>query len=206
MGVYAKYIFPHLLELTLGNPNLGKYRRRALEPAFGKTLEIGFGTGLNLPYYPQAVTEITAIDPENMLAGRVAERIKTSLVPVNLFQLDASGRLPFDEATFDSIVTTFTLCSIEQLEPAFAEMRRVLKPQGIYVFFEHGLSDDATTAKRQNRYNPLQKIIGVGCNMNRRMDWLIEQGGFEIIKLERFLLPKSPRVLAEMYRGTAHRR
>lgn len=205
MGFYAKHIFPHLLELTLGNPKLGKYRRRALEPAFGKTLEIGFGTGLNLPYYPETVTEITAIDPESMLAKRVTQRIAQSSIPVNFFQLDASGRLPFADATFDSIATTFTLCSIEQLEPAFAEMRRVLKPEGVYVFFEHGLSDDPKTARRQDRYNPIQKVIGVGCNMNRRIDLLIQEGGFAITNLERFLLPKSPRILAEMYRGTARR-
>jgi ubiquinone/menaquinone biosynthesis C-methylase UbiE len=205
MGWYAKYIFPHLLELTLGNPQLGKYRRRALEPAFGKTLEIGFGTGLNLPYYPETVTEILAIDPERMLQNRVSERIAASPIPVNFFQLDASGRLPFADATFDSIVTTFTLCSIERLEPAFAEMRRVLKPAGVYAFFEHGLSDDVKTANRQNRYNPIQKVIGVGCNMNRRIDGLIEKGGFAITDLERFRLPNSPRVLAEMYRGVARR-
>ncbi len=205
MGFYAKHIFPHLLELTLGNPQLGNYRRRALDAAFGKVLEIGFGTGLNLPYYPETVSEICAVDPERMLAKRVARRIAASSIPVNFFQLDASGRLPFAAATFDSIVTTFTLCSIEQLEPAFAEMRRVLKPEGVYAFFEHGLSDEPQTAKRQQRYNPIQKLIGVGCNMNRRIDLLIEQGGFEITNLERFRLPKSPRLLAEMYRGRAQR-
>jgi ubiquinone/menaquinone biosynthesis C-methylase UbiE len=205
MGFYARYIFPHLLELTLGNPRMGKYRRRALEPAYGKTLEIGFGTGLNLLYYPETVSEISAIDPERMLQNRVAQRIAQSAIPVNFFQLDASGQLPFDAATFDCIVTTFTLCSIEYLEPAFAEMRRVLKPAGVYLFFEHGRSDDVRVAKRQDRYNPLQKIIGVGCNMNRPIDRLITEGGFAITDLERFLLPDSPRVLAEMYRGTARR-
>jgi ubiquinone/menaquinone biosynthesis C-methylase UbiE len=205
MGLYAKYIFPHLLELTLGNPQLGKYRRRALEPAFGRTLEIGFGTGLNLPFYPETVSEILAVDPERMLQKRVAERIAESSIPVTFFQLDASGRLPFEDATIDSIVTTFTLCSIEALAPALAEMRRVLKPTGVYAFFEHGRSDDAQIAKRQDRYNPIQKIIGVGCNMNRPIDSLIEKGGFALTNLERFLLPKSPRVLADMYRGTARR-
>lgn len=205
MGIYAKYIFPRLLELTLGNPQLGKYRRRALIEAQGRVLEIGFGTGLNLPYYPEAVTQITAIDPENMLATRVAERIAKSAVPVDFFQLDASGRLPFDDATFDTVVTTFTLCSIEHLDAALAEMRRVLKPDGQYIFFEHGRSDDAKTARRQDRFNPLQKIVGVGCNMNRRIDALIEANGFTITSLERFLMPKSPRVLAEMYKGIARR-
>ncbi|MEW6130782.1 MAG: class I SAM-dependent methyltransferase [Acidobacteriota bacterium] len=205
MGIYAKYIFPRLLDLTLNNPQLGKYRRRALAEAKGKVLEIGFGTGLNLPYYPEAVTQITAIDPESMLARRVAERIEKSNVPVEFFQLNASGHLPFDDATFDSVVTTFTLCSIEHVDAALAEMRRVLKPEGQYIFFEHGRSDDAKTARRQDRYNPLQKIVGVGCNMNRKIDALIEANGFTITNLERFLMPKSPRILAEMYKGTAQR-
>lgn len=203
MGFYAKHIFPRLLDWSLGNPQMGKYRQRALEPATGHTLEIGFGTGLNLPYYPKSVTELTVIDSENMLAELVGRRISECSLPVTKMQLDAQGRLPFDDHTFDSVVSTLTLCSIANTKPAMAEIHRVLKPEGKFIFFEHGRSDDANTAKWQDRLNPLQKIIGVGCNMNRRIDHLIEEGGFRIEKLERFLLPKSPRMLAEMYRGVA---
>jgi ubiquinone/menaquinone biosynthesis C-methylase UbiE len=205
MGFYSKYIFPHLLEWALGNPELGKYRRRALQEARGNVLEVGFGTGLNLPYYPQAVDQITALDPESMLADRVAERIKKSNVPVNLVQLDASGKLPFADATFDSIVTTWTLCSIAQVEPALAEMRRLLKPDGRYLFFEHGRSDQIKTAKWQDRFNPIEKVLAEGCNINRPIDRLIKAAGFEIETLERFLMPKTPRILGEMYSGTARR-
>jgi ubiquinone/menaquinone biosynthesis C-methylase UbiE len=205
MGFYSKYIFPHLLEWALGNPELGKYRRRALQEARGNVLEVGFGTGLNLPYYPQAVDQITALDPESMLADRVAERIKKSNVPVNLVQLDASGKLPFADATFDSVVTTWTLCSIAQVEPALAEMRRLLKPDGRYLFFEHGRSDQIKTAKWQDRFNPIERVIGEGCNINRPIDRLIKAAGFEIETLERFLMPKTPRILGEMYSGTARR-
>ena len=205
MGFYSKYIFPHLLEWALGNPELGKYRRRALEGACGNVLEVGFGTGLNLPYYPQDVHAITAIDPERMLAHRVAERVKESPVPVNFVQLDASGNLPFADATFDSIITTWTLCSIEKVEPALAEMRRLLKPDGRYLFFEHGRSDDAKTAKWQDRFNPIEKVIGEGCNINRPIDRLIKAAGFDIEALERFVMPKTPRILGEMYRGMARR-
>jgi ubiquinone/menaquinone biosynthesis C-methylase UbiE len=205
MGFYSKYVFPHLLEWALGNPQLGKYRRRALETACGNVLEVGFGTGLNLPYYPEAVTQITAIDPENMLADKVAERIKEARVPVNFVQLDASGKLPFADATFDSIITTWTLCSIENVEPALAEMRRLLKPYGRYIFFEHGRSDDAKTAKWQDRFNPIEKVIGVGCNINRPIDRLVKAAGFEVETLDRFVMPKTPRILGEIYRGTARR-
>ncbi len=203
MGIYSKYIFPRLLDWTLGNPQMGKYRRQALESATGKTLEIGFGTGLNLPYYPESVTELTVVDSENMLREKVEQRMAECSLSVVKMQLDAQARLPFDDHTFDSVVTTLTLCSIENAEPALAEIRRVLKPEGRFIFFEHGRSDNANVARWQDRLNPLQKIIGVGCNMNRRIDSLIEDAGFRIEKLDRFLLPKSPRLLAEMYRGIA---
>ncbi len=205
MGFYSKYLFPRILDWALGNPELGKYRRRALEAARGKVLEVGFGTGLNLPYYPEAVNEITAIDPESMLSDRVAGRIQKSSISVNFVQLDASGNLPFEDATFDSIITTWTLCSIENVEPALAQMRRLLKPDGCYIFFEHGRSDDAKTAKWQDRFNPVEKVIGAGCNINRPIDRLVKAAGFEIETLERFVMPKTPRILGEMYRGTARR-
>ncbi len=203
MGIYAKYIFPRLLDWTLGNPQMGKYRRRALEPATGETLEIGFGTGLNLPHYPDSVTRLTVIDSENMLTRLVDHRIAECPLPVVKMQLDAQGRLPFDTHSFDSVVTTMTLCSIENTAPALAEIRRVLKPDGKFIFLEHGRSDNLEVAHRQDRFNPVQRIIGVGCNMNRKIDDLIAAAGFEITTLDRFLLPKTPRLLAEMYRGIA---
>jgi len=203
MGLYAKYVFPRLLDWSLGNPTMGEYRRRALEPARGATLEIGFGTGLNLPYYPPAVTHLTVIDSENPLRALVERRIAECPIPVVKMQLDAQGRLPFDGHSFDSVVTTLTLCSIENPAPALAELRRVLKPGGRFIFFEHGRSDDPKIARWQDRLNPLQKIIGAGCNMNRKMDDLIVASGFEITRLDRFLMPEAPRLLAEMYRGVA---
>jgi ubiquinone/menaquinone biosynthesis C-methylase UbiE len=203
MGFYAKYIFPRVLDWSLGAPEFGEYRRRALGPARGETLEIGFGTGLNLPYYPEAVTKLTAIDSENMLEDRVEKRVAACRIPVTRIRLDAQGRLPFEDQTFDTIVTTLTLCSIPDTAAALAEIRRALKPEGRFVFFEHGRSDDPKVARRQDRFNPIQKIIGAGCNMNRKIDDLIENAGFEITTLDRFLLPNAPRILAEMYRGVA---
>ncbi len=203
MGLYSKHIFPRLLDWSLGTPEMGKYRRRALEEARGRTLEIGFGTGLNLAWYPDQVTELVVFDSENMLPRLVDERISRSSIPVTRLQLDASRRLPFDDSSFDTVVTTFTLCSIDNLPGALAEIRRVLKPGGRFIFFEHGRSDDQRIARWQDRLNPLQKIVGVGCNMNRPIDRLIHAAGFEIDSLDRFLMPKTPRLLAEMYRGIA---
>lgn len=203
MGIYSNYIFPRLLDWSLGNPQMGKYRRRALEPATGETLEIGFGTGLNLPHYPATVTNLTVIDSENMLTQLVDRRIAECPLPVVKMQLDAQGRLPFADSSFDSVVTTLTLCSIENTAPALAEIRRVLKPDGRFIFWEHGRSDDPNIANWQDKLNPLQRVIGAGCNMNRKIDELIASAGFEITILDRFLMPKTPRLLAEMYRGIA---
>lgn len=206
MGWYAKYLFPRLLDWSLGNPQMGKYRRLALAPATGETLEIGFGTGLNLPHYPATVTRLTVLDSENMLTELVDQRIAACPLPVTKMQLDAQGRLPFADQSFDSVVTTLTLCSIENTAPALAEIRRVLKPEGQFIFWEHGRSDDAQIARWQDRLNPLQRVIGAGCNMNRKIDKLITESGFAIEHLDRFLLPKTPRLLAEMYRGIARSR
>ena len=203
MSVYSKYIFPHLLDFLMGQPQISAYRRAALASARGATLEIGFGTGRNLPHYPRAVTRLVAIDSENMLRRKVAARIAASPLPVELKQLDAQNRLPFADHEFDTVVSTLTLCSIDDVMAALAQIRRVIKPGGQFIFFEHGRSDDADVAARQDRFNPLQKIVGVGCNMNRPMDALIRQAGFELNELERFVMPNSPRVLAEMYRGIA---
>ncbi len=204
MGIYSKYIFPRLLDWSLGAPEMGKYRRRALEGARGRTLEIGFGTGLNMPWYPEGVTELVVFDSENMLPELVEERVSRSAIPVTRLRLDASGRLPFDDRSFDSVVTTFTLCSIGDLAAALSEVHRVLKPSGGLHFLEHGRSDDRGVARWQDRLNPLQKIVGVGCNMNRPIDRLIREAGFGFTSLERFLMPKTPRLLAEMYQGIAH--
>ncbi len=203
MGFYSSYIFPRLLDWGLGSAIVQEQRRATLAPLCGQVLEIGFGTGLNLPCYPPQVTRLTAIDSESMLPGRVADRIARAQVPVERLKLDAGGRLPFEDNAFDGIVTTFTLCSIADVASALAEIRRVLKPKGEYVFLEHGRSDDPRVAKRQDFFNPIQKLIGRGCNMNRPIDKLISAAGLRITTLDLFVMPDSPRILGEMYRGAA---
>lgn len=204
MGFYSKHIFPRLMDWGLGSRIVARERRAALDPARGNVLEIGFGTGLNLPHYPPAVTKLTVIDPNPMLPDRVARRISEAKMPVEQLKLDASGRLPFEDASFDSVVSTFTLCSIDDLAAALREIRRVLRPEGLFLFLEHGRSDDPRVAKRQDFLNPLQKIVGCGCNMNRAIGDLIRQGGFRIVKLDRYVMPDTPRLLGELYRGIAH--
>jgi ubiquinone/menaquinone biosynthesis C-methylase UbiE len=205
MGLYAKYVFPRILDWALGDSLIERERQEALAQVRGHVLEIGFGTGLNLRHYPRQVTRLTAIDTERMLRDRVAKRIDEAHMPVEQIQLDASGRLPLDDDRFDFVVTTFTLCSIADVGSALREMRRVLKPQGHYVFLEHGRSDDSRVAKRQDLFNPIQKIIACGCNINRSIDRMIQETGFFITRLDRYLLPETPRIFGEMYRGSAQK-
>jgi len=205
MGFYSRHIFPRLLDWSLGNAALAEHRLAALAPLRGHVLEIGFGTGLNLPFFPQRVSRLTAIDSKQMLRRKVAKRIAEARMPVERFELDASGRLPLDNQAFDGVVTTFTLCSIADVQSALDETRRVLKPEGQFVFLEHGRSYDPRVARLQDLFNPIQKVIGCGCNLNRPIDRLIRDSGFEIVKLERYLMPDVPRILGETYRGIARR-
>ncbi|MFM8395982.1 MAG: class I SAM-dependent methyltransferase, partial [Acidobacteriota bacterium] len=138
--IYAQKIFPRLLDHLLGNEEIGRLRRETLLLARGKTLEIGFGTGLNLPHFPATVTDLTIIDSEMMMEGIVAARIAASPIPVTRLQIDAQGRLPFPDHSFDSVVSTFTLCSINDLDAALTEIRRVLKAEAPFIFLEHGRS------------------------------------------------------------------
>jgi ubiquinone/menaquinone biosynthesis C-methylase UbiE len=202
MGLYRDVIFPHLLDFVMSRPNMMEQRARTLDESHGDVLEIGFGTGLNLEYYPEAVKQLTVLDPARMLPKRVNCRIAAARMPIEKAYLDAE-QLPFDTKRFDVVVSTWTLCTIPDVATALDEVRRVLKPGGKLLFIEHGRSDDRRVARRQDRYNGVQKIIGVGCNMNRPIDRLIHQAGFEMDHLERYLMPKSPRMLAELYRGAA---
>ena len=203
MGLYSHHIFPRLLDWSLGTAMIGEQRMETLAPISGRVLEIGFGTGLNLPAYPDGVTDLSTIDPEQMLPQRVANRIAAAPFPVNQFRLDAGRRLPFADDTFDGVVTTFTLCSIPDVGSALLEIRRVLKPDGKYVFLEHGRSDDPKVARRQDRLNPIQKFIARGCHVNRPIAELILGANLRLVRIERYLMPDTPRILGEMYRGEA---
>ncbi|HUK90636.1 MAG TPA: class I SAM-dependent methyltransferase [Blastocatellia bacterium] len=203
MGLYSKYIFPGILEWGLDNRAIRDLRSKTLRTARGRVLEIGFGTGLNLPYYPSDVDELVIIDPEQMLPKRVERRIEQSGLKVTQMKLDAAAALPFEAQSFDTVVTTFTLCSIQNVQAALVGIRRMLTPDGHFVFLEHGRSDDPKVARRQDRLNPLQKMFAAGCNINRPIDELVRDAGLTITQLERFVMPDVPRVTGEMYLGTA---
>jgi len=203
MGFYTDRVFPLLLDWTMRAVN--DLRAPALAAATGDVLEVGFGTGLNLPYYPSAVRRLVALDPLRALERRVARRVAAARFPVERVALAADQRLPFEDASFDSVVTTFTLCSIPDPAVALAEMRRVLRPGGVYLFLEHGRSDDPKVARRQERWEPIQRRIAGGCHLSRPIDRLVRAAGFDVERLERFVQPHAPRILAEMYRGAGRR-
>ena len=200
---FREHIRPRLIDWMMRQMN--DLRSDELAEADGDVLEIGFGTGLNLDFYPPGVKSVTAVDPEIPKALPALEsRISRAAFSVERCGLRADGALPFDAGRFDCVVATWTLCSLPAPLRALAEMRRLLKAGGRYLFIEHGLAPTPGTARWQNRLNPFWRRIADGCNMNRPIDELVERGGFALGKLERFR-HKGPSVLSHMYRGVARR-
>jgi ubiquinone/menaquinone biosynthesis C-methylase UbiE len=204
MGLYASQIFPRLMDWAMSGDEFQQLRRLLLQSVGGEVLEIGLGTGLNLPHYPGAVSCLHAVDPVQLLPDRVTQRSQSVAFPIRLKWMSAET-LPFDDRTFDSVISTWTLCTISDPVKAVREIRRVLKPDGTFLFLEHGRSEDARTAAWQDRLNSLQQIIGCGCNLNRKIDQIIAQAGLKVMTLDRFQLQSVPRLGGEMYRGTATR-
>ncbi len=205
MGFYAAHIFPLLMDWVMGGEKFQEQRGEALSGLTGNILEIGFGTGLNLPHYPAGVSRVTALEPARLLRHTVSRRIAASPIPVK-FVRGSGEALPFADGRFDCVVSTWTLCTIPDVAAALREVRRVLKAGGRYVFLEHGRSDTPTVARWQDRLNPLQMKIGVGCNMNRPIARLVADAGLAVSRLDRFQMPGVPRLLGEMYRGIAEPR
>jgi ubiquinone/menaquinone biosynthesis C-methylase UbiE len=203
MGVYAEHIFPRLMDHGLSGELHRRYRRRALARARGRVLEIGFGTGLNLACYPEPVERLVGLDASSVLESKVAERVAAAPFPVERLTRDAADRLPFDDDTFDTVVSTWTLCSIDRLSEALRELVRVLGPDGEFLFLEHGRNDRNWVASVQDLMNPLQRVIACGCNLNRKIDDEIHGAGFEIRDLHRFCMPGVPRALGTVYLGVA---
>jgi ubiquinone/menaquinone biosynthesis C-methylase UbiE len=202
MGLYADHIFPRLMDWVMRTPRFQEQRQQALASVSGTVLEIGFGTGLNLSHYPSTVTWLTAIEPGHLLDQRVAARNANLTTPVEIFRYRAES-LPWEDERFDCAVSTWTLCTIRDPLRALGEIRRVLKPGGKFVFLEHGRSDDPKVARWQTILNPFQRVFACGCNLNRRIDRLIEDGGFTVERLDRFVMEGLPRPGADMYRGVA---
>jgi len=180
-----------------------EWRAQTLVGAKGEVLEIGFGSGLNLPHYPAEVSRITAADPNPGMGKLAQKRIKASAIPVE-HHIISGEKLPFEDNSFDTVVSTWTLCSIPKVEQALGELRRVLKPGGQFLFIEHGLNPNPKVQRWQNRLNPLQKTVADGCNLNRNMRALIEPY-FQLQTLKEFNVaenaPTMFQVADYMYQG-----
>ena len=203
-NLYERFILPKLIDTACSQPPMTALRARYVAQAQGRVLEIGIGSGLNLPHYSADVRSITGVDPAAELTDMAQRRAEQIDAEVNV--LGISGEeLPADDQEYDSIVCTWTLCSIPNPYRAVAEMRRVLKPKGKLIFVEHGKSDDTNIAKWQRRIEPLWKKIGGGCHLTRRADQLLADGGFALDSFESGYEP-GPKVAAFMMHGIAQPR
>jgi ubiquinone/menaquinone biosynthesis C-methylase UbiE len=202
MGLYHHCIFPYLLDFAMGSRVFDQPRRRTLARASGRILEIGFGTGRNLPHYPPGVSRIEAIDPDTDLDRFSLPRIAASSVAVDFHHLNAE-HLPFESDSFDTVVCTLTLCSIPDVVHALGEVHRVLRPGGQFLFLEHGLSPDARVAGWQHRLNPIQNRIGGGCHLIRDTVQLVAGSGLHLRDAEHYYLRRIPRFAGYMTEGSA---
>ena len=201
MKLYSQIVFPRLLDWTMAGSPFSAYRQALLAEVQGQVLEIGFGTGLNLAYYPPTVQQLTVLDVNPGMSRLAQRRIQASTIEIHSQTLDAET-LPMADEQFDSVVSTWTLCSVRDVEQALQEIHRVLKPDGRFFFIEHGLSNEPTVQVWQNRLTPLQKIIAEGCHLNRNIGKLVEQQ-FKLLTLKKFYIEQLPRIGGYMYQGVA---
>ena len=201
MGFYVNRILPHVINLAMRNRELLPYRERVLSFARGRVLEIGIGSGLNLPFYGTQAEEIIGLDPVARLITMAQGSTERSKTPVT-FITGSAEAIPIDEHSIDTVVTTWTLCSIPNVVGALREMRRVLRPGGQLLFVEHGLAPEDSVRKWQNRLTPVWKRIAGGCHLNRPIGDLIESAGFGIARLETGYM-KGPRPMTLLYEGCA---
>lgn len=201
MGFYRNQVLPRLMDRAMAKADFAELREKYLGRVSGRVLELGFGSGHNLLFYSSEVTQLLAVDPAVVGRKLANKRLASVPFPVDFIGLDgASLALPDDSV--DWVVSTWTLCTIADVEVALAETRRVLKPTGRLLFLEHGRSDRAAVARWQDRLNPLQKMLGGGCHLNRRIDHLIAAAGLTIEGLENFTM-RGPATHTFMYAGEA---
>lgn len=202
MGFYSNVVFPKILDVVMSNGYMTKARIALLADVSGDIFEIGFGTGLNLAHYPESVKAITTTDVNPGMNKLANERIAASPIDVKHDVLNGEN-LPFEDGSFDSVVCTWTLCSIPDVGSALDEMHRILRPAGRFFFVEHGLADDPKVQKWQHRLTPIQRRIGDGCHFNRNMEELIRDHHFSYDQLETYYMEKAPRFGGYMYQGIA---
>ena len=204
MGLYARYVLPRLIDRAMSNRISAAERARLVPTATGVVLEVGAGSALNVPHYGAAVQRLYALDPSTAVWRLGRERVRRAPFPVEFLEASAE-RVPLDAGSVDTVVSTWTLCSIPDAAAALAELRRVLRPGGAFLFVEHGRSPDPRVQVWQRRLDPLWARVAGGCHVDRPIDRLIAGTGFDIAALERGY-SAGPRPFSYLYRGTAHPR
>lgn len=203
MSWYEDHILPHLINLSMRNRHLAPYRRRVISEAKGRVLEVGLGSGLNLPFYTSDVTEILGLEPSpRLITMAEATAGRRSPSPTRIIEGSAET-IPLEDRSVDAVVTTWTLCTIPHPLAALREMKRVLKPTGQLLFVEHGQAPEERIRKWQDRLTPAWKRIGGGCHLNRPIPVLIQEAGFSIAQLETGYM-KGPKPMTFMYEGRAY--
>lgn len=202
VGFYNDRIVPRLVELACGMKYNDPLRKRVCAGLQGRVVEIGFGSGLNVPFYPAAVKSLSAVEPADLGWRLAAGRVAASSVPIERAGLDGAN-LPFPDHSFDCALSTWTLCTIPDVAAALAEVRRVLTPGGTLHFVEHGLAPDRGVQVWQHRLNPVQKAVAGGCHLDRDIRGLLTTAGFEIRDSEVFYGEDAPRIFAAQTLGVA---
>lgn len=202
MSFLRRVIAPRIIDYSMSRPFWADYRRRVLAPARGDVLEIGFGTGANLAFYPDTISELTVLEPDPAMLAHAGTRVAGYHRPIAIVE-GAAERLPFAERSFDTVVSTLTLCSVADPDQVLAEIRRVLRPGGRYLYLEHGLADDAKIVRWQNRLNGFCSRLGCGCDLNRDMSMLICHAGFAAVAMTEDYAPGMPRISGLLTEGQA---
>jgi ubiquinone/menaquinone biosynthesis C-methylase UbiE len=204
MGFYENCVLPRFLNLMMSNKHTTAERKKGLAGVTGAVLEVGFGSGHNLPCYPAGVRRLVAVDPSRQSAKLAGERIARAPFPVEFVAIPAE-ELAAPDHSFDSVVSTFTLCTIPDPVRALAQMRRVLKPGGKLFIVEHGLTQDAGVQRWQHRMNKLQNVVCGGCNTNRDIRRLVSEAGFEFEQVDQYYMQGAPKFAGFLTRGIARR-
>jgi ubiquinone/menaquinone biosynthesis C-methylase UbiE len=203
MGFYDRHILPRLLNAAMGTKPITYQRRKVVPRAQGRVLEVGFGAGHNLPFYDPAKVElIWALEPAAEMRGRAGERAAASPIPLEFLGLPGE-QIPLDAESADTVLITYTMCTIPDVKKALGEMRRVMKADGRMIFCEHGTAPDQNVARWQQRITPVWKSLCGGCHVDRPIPKLIGDAGFRIADMETMYLPGTPRFAGFNYWGSA---